>query len=135
MQNSLFFGGNVFVFAGDFWQILSVAPADCRAQIVSASLKSSSLYYSCRTLQLTDNTSLQSLFQDHAASEKATQLPDFLLKVGEGYVTGDSSNYIDLPSYIQPVYRYELLCSDVFDKVEENDSNTDRLKSRAVITT
>ena len=52
------FGGKVFVFGGDFRQILPVIPHSSRADIVSASLTHSFLWRYLKVVKLTTNMRL-----------------------------------------------------------------------------
>ena len=52
------FGGKIFVFGGDFHQILPVIPHATRADIVSASLSKSSIWKYLKVMKLTSNMRL-----------------------------------------------------------------------------
>ncbi|CAN6920629.1 unnamed protein product, partial [Brassica oleracea] len=78
------FGGKVFVFGGDFRQVLPVINGAGRAEIVLASLNSSYLWEHCKVLKLTKNMRLLS---DGLSPEEAADLMDFsdwILKIGDG---------------------------------------------------
>ena len=53
------FGGKIFVFGGDFCQILPVIPHATRADIVSASLSKSSIWKYLKVMRLTSNMRLR----------------------------------------------------------------------------
>ncbi|XP_024961843.1 uncharacterized protein LOC112502220 [Cynara cardunculus var. scolymus] len=57
-DSQMLFGGKVFVFGGDFRQILPVIPNASRQYIVNASLSSSYIWEKCKVLRLTKNMRL-----------------------------------------------------------------------------
>jgi len=61
------FGGKIFVFGGDFRQILPVIPHATRADIVSASLSKSSIWKYLKVMRLTSN---MRLCQSHDLHDK-----------------------------------------------------------------
>ena len=74
------FGGKIFVFGGDFCQILPVIPHASRAEIVSASLSQSFIWKYMKIMKLTINMRLQ---ESHNLQNnlKQKEFADFLLKL------------------------------------------------------
>src|ERR1051326_7085450 len=76
------FGGKIFVFGGDFRQILPVIPHATRADIVSASLSKSSIWKYLKVMKLTSDDNIL----------KQKEFAEFLLKIGDGkYPTNPST--------------------------------------------
>src|SRR5439155_13788668 len=96
--------GKIFVFGGDFCQILPVIPHATRADIVSASLSKSSIWKYLKVMKLTSNMRLRQShnFQDDNHILKQKEFAEFLLKIGDGkYPTNPSiENMITIPSDI-----------------------------------
>jgi hypothetical protein len=81
------FGGKVVVLGGDFRQILPVVPRGNRGQIVSASLKRSTIIWPhVRVYQLHENMRVSTLRQagDEQQAQELEQFAAFLQRVGEG---------------------------------------------------
>lgn len=97
------FGGKVIVFSGDFRQVLPVVKRGTRAQIVSASLRSTSFWNHPhhRVLQLRINMRVQSLLAqaNQVLAAQMHQFADWLLSVGEG-TANQEPNIILLPQHL-----------------------------------
>src|SRR6266540_948493 len=89
----------VFVFRGDFRQVLPVIPCASRAEVVSSCLSRSSLWRHMKVMKLSINMRLR---QSNDPSENQQQkiFANFLLQVGDGKypVVPNTENVIDLPS-------------------------------------
>ena len=83
MQSDLPFGGKIFIFGGDFRQVLPVVPRQGRAGITSQILKKLSWWRTVETLSLTINERVKR----HADNEEGKQFSAFLLQIGEGKIT------------------------------------------------
>jgi hypothetical protein len=77
------FGGKVFLFGGDYRQILAVILRGARNSIVSASLKFSYLWPHIKKLKLTIN---MRVMRGNMIDEDLKNFAEFLLSVGEGTV-------------------------------------------------
>lgn len=78
---------------------------------------------------------LRSLSQDVFALDEAIQLSQILLKVGEGRVPADDGSCIYVLQYIQKLNICEELCNYIYKIIDENHSDKECLKNRAIITT
>lgn len=135
MQNTHSFGVTALLFAGNFRQMVLVVPPRFKTQIVNAHVRSSFLYHSFQTVQLTKNIRLRSVLQYSATSEGAVQFPQFLLQVGEGRVSADASRYIKVLEYIHTACSCEDLYDYICEYLDKNHSYKECVKSRAIITT
>ena len=92
LDNNSPFGGNTVLFGGDFCQILPVIPHGNRQQVVSASIRQSTLWYKVKMHHLHQNMHL----------EQTPEMEDFaawLLTIGAG--TGlDNTDKIAIPPNI-----------------------------------
>jgi ATP-dependent DNA helicase PIF1 len=92
------FGGKTVVLGGDFRQILPVVPKGGRADVVHATINSSSLWRHCKVLRLTQNMRLQ--FSNDVEKDKS--LNDFskwILDIGDGKLgeSIDGESIIEIP--------------------------------------
>jgi ATP-dependent DNA helicase PIF1 len=71
------------VFGGDYRQVLPVIPKGSREDIVTASLRKSYLWNSCRVLKLTANMRLTVGSRPKDVNE-IREFADWILKVGDG---------------------------------------------------
>ncbi|XP_021991204.1 uncharacterized protein LOC110887959 [Helianthus annuus] len=83
------FGGKVFVFGGDFRQILPVIPNGTRQQIVCASLSSSYIWSKCKLLRLTKNMRL-TIGAESSHMDSIRDFAKWLLDIGEGKLGDDN---------------------------------------------
>ena len=86
------FGGITVVFGGDFQQTLPVVRHGSRAQVVSATLKESSLWRHIHVLHLSRNMRVQ--------GDDAEAFSQWLLDIGHGRNLSDDSR-VYLPSHMQ----------------------------------
>ena len=77
-DSSRLFGGMIFVFGGDFCQILPIITKGLRAQIVTSCFRSSRLWANVQILALKKNMRLIS------AIEENIHFANWLLEVGDG---------------------------------------------------
>lgn len=101
------FGGRLFVFGGDFRQVLPVIPRAGRSQIVQECMNRSRIWSKVKVLKLRVNMRVQAALQRNN-SQLATELQqfaDYLLKIGEGKVPtlvippcNMPSDYVRIPS-------------------------------------
>ena len=131
------FGGKVFVFGGDFRQVLPVIPRASRAEVVSASLSHSSLWRHMKVMKLSIN---MRLLQTNDTQENLRQrnFAEFLLNIGDGKypVIPDTENMIDLPSDMVITGGKLLdLIDFVYPNLIENSSNVNyNMVGRAILT-
>ena len=93
------FGGKIFIFGGDFRQILPVIPHASRAEIVSASLSQSFIWKYMKIMKLTINMRLYETHSNFQNNLKQKEFANFLLKIGDGKypVIPNTENIITLP--------------------------------------
>ncbi|XP_022019928.1 ATP-dependent DNA helicase PIF1-like [Helianthus annuus] len=105
------FGGKVFVFGGDFRQILPVIPNGTRQQIVCASLSSSYIWSKCKLLRLTKNMRL-TIGADSSDMDSIRDFAKWLLDIGEGKLGDDNDGeaIIQIPG--------DLLITDNYDPIQ-----------------
>lgn len=87
MDNDVIMGGKLVVLMGDFRQGLPVVRHGSRADIVSASVKSSPLWAQVTTLRLTQNMRVERLIRPDSSPSRIKELRDYaawLLSVGNG---------------------------------------------------
>ncbi|CAG8661536.1 18179_t:CDS:2 [Rhizophagus irregularis] len=130
------FGGKVFVFGGDFRQILPVIPHSRRADIVLASLTQSSLWSHIKVMKLSTNMRLQQT-SDSVENLKQKEFAEFLLKIGDGTYTINpgTENMITLPSNIVIIKgTLRNLIDFVYPDLVNNCGNADYMVSKAILT-
>src|ERR1043165_8290251 len=130
------FGGKVFVFGGDFWQILPVVPHALRADIVSASLTQSSLWPYIKIMKLSTNMRLRQIY-DSLENQKQKQFAEFLLKIGNGIypIIPNTEDTISLPSDIVILGgTLTNLIDFVYPNLIENSGNANYMVSKAILT-
>src|SRR5436190_8580 len=130
------FRGKVFVFGGDFRQVLPVIPRASHAEVVSASLSHSSLWRHMKVMKLSIN---MRLFQTNDIQENLRQrnFAEFLLNIGDGKypVIPDTENMIDLPSdMVITGGKLSDLIDFVYPNLIENSSNMNYMVGRAILT-
>ncbi len=130
------FGGKVFVFGGDFRQVLPIIPHSLRADVVSASLIRSSLWVHIKIMKLSKNMRLQQTCNP-LENLKQKQFGEFLLKVGDGIYTTNpgTEDIITLPSDIV-ILKGTLtsLIDFVYPDLVENSGNANYMVSKAILT-
>ena len=105
------FGNMTMVFGGDYRQVLPVIPKGSREDIVTASLRKSYLWNSCKVLKLTTNMRLTVGSRPEDVNE-IREFADWILKVGDGDLgePNDGEVSIDVPR--------EILIDVVVDPVQ-----------------
>jgi ATP-dependent exoDNAse (exonuclease V), alpha subunit - helicase superfamily I member len=130
------FGGKIFIFGGDFRQILPVVSHGTRADIVSASLCHSPLWKYMKIMKLTINMRLCQL-HDSQNDFKQKEFADLLLKIGDGrYPTNTGTeDLITLPlDIIMSNGNLVDLIDFVYPNLAENIGNVNYMVSRAILT-
>ena len=95
MENDKLFGGKIFLFGGDFRQILPIQKHATRSQLCDLTLKGSDLWKYFNVYKLTENMRVNK----SAERIKGMLFDDWLLKVGNGELN-DEDDYIELPEEI-----------------------------------
>src|SRR3954469_22330698 len=119
------FGSKVFVFGGDFRQVLPVIPRASRAEVVSASLSRSYLWQHMKVMKLSINMRLQHTDDTHE-NLRQRNFAEFLLEIGDGKypIIPGTENMIDLPSdMIMPEGKLSDLIDFVYPNLIENSSD------------
>jgi len=130
------FGGKIFIFGGDFCQILPVIPYATRSEIVSASLNQSFLCKYIKIMKLTLNMRLYESdnFQNNLKQKEFAKL---LLDIGDGKypVIPGTKNMITLPSDLTISNRKLTdLIDFVYSDLAENYGNINYMVNRAILT-
>ncbi len=129
------FGGKVFVFGGDFRQVLPVIPHGSRADVVSASLSRSSIWKHMKIMKLTINMRLYQITNTQE-NLKQRNFAEFLLKIGNGTypIIQGTENMVKLPSeIIIPEGNLTDLINFIYPNLTENSGNIDYMVSRAIL--
>ena len=131
------FGGKIFIFGGDFRQILPVIPHSTRAEIVSSSLSQSYIWKYMNIMKLTTNMRLYKSHNNIQDNLKQKEFAEFLLKIGDGKypINPGTEDIITLPSNIV-ILKGELtdLIDFVYPNLIENSGNVDYMVGRAILT-
>jgi ATP-dependent DNA helicase PIF1 len=130
------FGGKVFVFGGDFRQVLPVIPRSLRADVVSSSLTRSFLWKYLRIMKLTINMRLSQTY-DPQENKKQKEFAQFLLNIGDGnYSTvAGTEDSIDLPlDLVMTEGDLPALINFVYPCLLENYRNVDYMVGKAILT-
>ncbi|KAG2194274.1 hypothetical protein INT47_009684 [Mucor saturninus] len=129
------FGGKLFVFGGDFRQVLPVIPRASRSQIVFQCISRASAWRHVKTLKLRRNMRIAQA----NTPEDAMQLKNFaafLLQVGSGVVptTGGSDTVPIPPTMLIPGRNITHLASAVFPNLSPDSATPQFLMGRAILT-
>ena len=131
------FGGKVFVFGGDFRQILPVIKRGNRESIVSSCLKRSYLWDKMKTLKLSVNMRLHQ--HNNFEIQEQKQFSDYLLKIGEGkekIIKELGEHVIQLPNDIcMPLTTISDLITEIYDDFENNYKSPSYLINRSILAT
>lgn len=125
MSNSTPFGGKVMLLGGDFRQTLPVVPRGNKADIIAASLKSSSLWKLFKVMQLSVNM----------RSRGQSEFNEWLLKIGEGTLTNSDETLADDNVEIPKTHIEE---TDIIKAIYGNSINTkdlEELAMKVIVTT
>ncbi|XP_050233165.1 uncharacterized protein LOC126681661 [Mercurialis annua] len=124
------FGGKVFVFGGDFRQVLPVVPKGTRQETVSSSLIKSYLWEKMEVLKLTVNM--------RAKSDK--DFGNFLLRIGNGEEPTKGDNLIKIPEEMvikdgDDDASENALIDAVYPSLQENSTSPNFMTNRAILAT
>jgi uncharacterized protein with FMN-binding domain len=131
------FGGKIFIFGGDFRQILPVIPHATRADIVFASLSRSYIWKYLKIMKLTINMRLHQSHNSQNDNSKQKEFAEFLLKIGNGEYTtnSDTENMITLSADMTiPKGNLTDLTDFVYPNLAENSGNVSYMVGRAILT-
>ena len=131
-------GGKLFVFGGDFRQVLPVIPRAQRPAIVSQCLNNSPLWPFVKTLRLHANMRVQqALSADNPQlAEALHRFSLYLLRIGDGKeVVIDSTSFIRLDDeMILQGSNISTLANAVYNNFQNpNDLDADTLVSKAIL--
>ncbi|CAG8471117.1 4110_t:CDS:2 [Acaulospora morrowiae] len=134
MENNFPFGNKIFLFGGDFRQVLPIISKGTRAQIVNASFNKSYLWPHIRIFSLTTNIRISK-----AINNKTKTFADYLLRIGNGTEPTIENDLIRLPDEI--IIRSQnnedhinLLINAVYPNLTKNILNTAFITERAILT-
>ncbi|XP_028122361.1 uncharacterized protein LOC114319535 [Camellia sinensis] len=94
------FGGKLFVFGGDFRQILPIVPRGGREQTVEASLPRSTIWEHCQVLHLTRNMCVTAQDISNHMRHELCDFAAWIKLVGEGKIMGSLFNEGYEPNWI-----------------------------------
>ena len=139
MDNDVIMGGKLVVLMGDFRQGLPVVRHGSRADIVSASVKSSPLWAQVTTLRLTQNMRVERLIRPDSSPSRIKELRDYaawLLSVGNGTAPTVNNDILEIPSHMVCQYPLEVR-NKVYNDFHVNDNykNPSYLRQRAILST
>ncbi|KAG2192402.1 hypothetical protein INT47_012469 [Mucor saturninus] len=129
------FGGKLFVFGGDFRQVLPVIPRASRAQIVSQCINRAPAWRDVITLSLKASMRIAQASSPEEAAE-LRHFAAFLLHVGSGVVptTGEPDTLPIPQTMLIPGRNLLHLASAIFPNLIANAENADFLMCRAILT-
>jgi hypothetical protein len=134
MHNNLPFGGKIFLFGGDFRQVLPVIRKGTRTQIVNAALNKSYLWQHIQIFSLITNMRLA-----QAESYEAQAFAEYLLQIGNGTEQMIENELIRIPDHmvVQPQDSEnpnDALIDVIYPNLLENAMNTTFIIERAILT-
>ncbi|GBC51002.1 ATP-dependent DNA helicase PIF1-like [Rhizophagus irregularis DAOM 181602=DAOM 197198] len=130
------FGGKVFVFGGDFRQVLPVIPRSLRADVVSSCLTRSFLWKHLKVMKLSINMRL-SQDLDPQETIKQKKFAKFLLDIGDGNysIVPGTEDSINLPlDLVMTKGGLPALIDFVYPHLIENYENVDYMVGKAILT-
>ncbi|GES84933.1 ATP-dependent DNA helicase Pif1-like [Rhizophagus clarus] len=130
------FGGKVFVFGGDFRQVLLVIPRSLRAEVVSSSLTRSFLWKHLKVMKLTINMRL-SQAHNLRKTMKQKRFAELLLDIGDSNysIIPGTEDSINLPSdLVMTKGGLPALINFVYPHLIENYENVDYMVGKAILT-
>ena len=130
------FGGKVFVFGGDFRQVLPVLPSAPRADVISSSLRRSYIWRHLKMMKLTINMRLHQTLNPRN-NPKQNDFAEFLLKIGDGKypIIPNTKTMIELPSEIViPNGKLTDIIDFVYPNLVENSGNINYFIGKAILT-
>ena len=133
------FGGKLFVFGGDFRQILPVIPRASKAQIIGECIHNSRIWRHVERLSLATNMRVQQALTANNSdlASKLQQFADYLLRIGNGdEPTILDTELIQVPdSMVLEDPSYQQLARVVYNSFStSNDRTADSLAARAILT-
>ena len=124
-------GGKVFVFGGDYRQILPIIRSGS-SRVVSACLNRSSLWHNVKVVKLNINMHLRmDSWQDH---EEMSNFSDLLLRVEEGTEPHDENNMIHLDhKYVVRGEYIGDLATAIYGNIKEHFNDRDYITPRIMM--
>ena len=126
-ERNIPFGGITFVMCGDFRQVLPVIPKGTRPQIVSSSVKESSLWRHVKVYQLRINMRIAAM-GDGAFGK-------WLIDLGEGKLPTVDGEYVTCPSnMLLPQQNMSKLIEAIYSEVRNRQEDDGKyLSERAIL--
>jgi len=127
------FGGIVFVMSGDFHQVLPVIPRGSRADIVSASIKSSYLWEFVEVFCLSENMRANDVVAVHPDLGNRT-FADWLLCLGNNELETIDEDYIKcLDMMVLPPTDTQAMVVAIYPRLHEGQTTNEYLHERAIL--
>lgn len=131
------FGGKIFIFGGDFRQMLPIVPHGNRSAIVNNCISRSYLWNNVQILKLTKNMRLNQL--DEVSANEQFEFAQYLLRVGNGeipIVKELNEDIIQLPTDMCfNEYNYSKLINFVYNDFINKYQEKDYLINRSILCT
>ena len=131
-EHDLPFGGKVFIFGGDFRQILPVIPRGSRAQIVNATFKYSPLWSEIKIFHLYKNMRIENDLETN-------NFQDFLLRIGNGTEQTVNDDMIRIPDHMIIKWKNEKSLQDLIEStypsIRSHFSNASYFTDKTILTT
>jgi len=127
------FGGIVFIMSGDFRQVLLVTPRGSRADIVSASIKSSYLWESVEVFRLSENMWASDVVAIHPDLGNHT-FTDWLLCLGNNELEIINEDYIKcLDMMVLPPADTQAMVVAIYPQLHEGQTTNEYLHECAIL--
>jgi hypothetical protein len=125
MKNQDILGSKIFLFGGDFRQILPIEKNATKAQLINLSLKGHDFWQYIKIYKLTKN--MRAICSDQKINNLA--FDEWLLKIGNGELN-DGEDNVEIPE--QLICQNLTLEEEIFQQVI-NDKDWENLSKRALI--
>ena len=126
MYNDVPFGGKVFVFGGDFRQLLPVVKRGNRSAILAECIQSANFWNAVQVLHLTENMRVRQ------AGPAATAFADTLLAIGDGRDPYTTS--FNIPSeWRVPISDPMTLIHAIYPFIRSQDPQPEHFANRAIL--
>jgi hypothetical protein len=127
------FGGIVFIMSGDFCQVLPVISQGSRADIVSASIKSSYLWESVEVFRLSENMRASDVVAVHPDLGNRT-FTDWLLCLGNNELEIIDEDYIKCPDMmVLPPTDTQAMVVAIYPRLHEGQATNEYLHECAIL--
>ncbi|XP_020696595.2 uncharacterized protein LOC110109740 [Dendrobium catenatum] len=130
MNNSIYFGGKVIVFGGDFRQVLPVVRRASRLETINYSMVKSYLWSDMEVFSLRENM-----------RARTDQLfCDFILRIGNGDEEENEDGLVHIPDemiidYFDDQTSEDLLINVIFPSLQDKSTCSDYIMERSILAT